>query len=256
VLLGTGQPIVKQEATTANHYNVTKQPPTPAIPMPANPHPAIEQNSPNYESDSGPNWSNWALVLVGMGGIGIGIYTLRAIAAQASIMRHQSTFIRRQTKASAKAAAAAERSIELQETLNQQWVQVNGWRRHGGGSHEQDPPRFRIAVDISNPTNNPLTIIGATITAKGQTRTFSAGTTLGPDETPIIIETHEVVLEAPEIAAYKAYKLPVIVTGEIVYRDIFGKDKIQSFGQLCVFGPNNHFQEMPFYQMRVGKAGE
>lgn len=180
--------------------------------------------------------------------------TLRAVNRQLLFTAKQTRGIMQQARQTAASVEAAKRSLEFQEILNQQWILVGGWRRHGGSSREQDPPRFRIAVNIGNPTNNPLTVIGATINAKGQTRTFSAGATLGPDETPIVIETHEVVVSAPEIAVYNAYRLPVIVVGEIVYRDVFGKDKIQTFGQLCILGPNNHFQFMPFYQMQTDEA--
>ena len=61
------------------------------------------------------NWSNWALVVTGFGGIAVGIYTLKYIASQARVMRHQSVVLRYQTKATQRAAEAAVRSADVAE---------------------------------------------------------------------------------------------------------------------------------------------
>jgi hypothetical protein len=64
------------------------------------------------ESDT-TNLSNWALVVVGVGGIIVAVRTLKAIATQARIMSHQSVILRHQTRATEKAAKAADKNIEI-----------------------------------------------------------------------------------------------------------------------------------------------
>jgi hypothetical protein len=80
---------------------------------PANPQPETAANQALTKHDSGPNWSNWALVIVGMGGIVVAVGTLKTIAKQARLMQHHGFILRRQTRATQKAAEAADKNIEM-----------------------------------------------------------------------------------------------------------------------------------------------
>jgi hypothetical protein len=60
------------------------------------------------------NIPNIALVVVGLGAIVTALYTLKAIE--------------RQTKATEESAKAAQRTVDLQRIMQQQWLQIAGWR--------------------------------------------------------------------------------------------------------------------------------
>jgi hypothetical protein len=93
------------------------------------------------------------------------LLTLVAIAYQAREMRRATAVMlksteamQRQTEILERSTAASEKSVRLQEIVQQQWIQVSGWRIEDRSSAEEIPPRFTIVVDISNPTNAPLTL--------------------------------------------------------------------------------------------------
>ncbi len=66
-----------------------------------------------HEAIAPQSWSNWALVLVGVGGIWAALRTLRAIRRQARSMRRQTTILRNNVNA----LIASERA----------WVDGGGW---------------------------------------------------------------------------------------------------------------------------------
>jgi hypothetical protein len=84
--------------------------------------------------------------------------TVSKIDRQANIMAEQTTAmeksakaandslaeIRRQAEIMERQTAVAEKSMRLQEIIQQQWVQIDGWRREGGGSREYTPPASRL----------------------------------------------------------------------------------------------------------------
>lgn len=182
------------------------------------------------------------LTVAGIGGIIVAICTLKRIETQtrATVIAAKST--RKSAEATKKAAEATRKSVELQEILNRQWLEISGWRREGGGSREDNPPRFTIAADISNPTNAPLTVKSATIGIVGNdSMEYEIGNTLAPNGEPIKI-TYSYTVKAPEIAAYEKYALPLVVDGFVVFVDCFGKEQRQDFMRACFLGPK-HFDD-------------
>ena len=63
-------------------------------------------------------------------------------AEKSQHLAHIAELERERNQHLATAAIATQRSVELQETLNQQWLDISGWRREGEGSRETTPPRF------------------------------------------------------------------------------------------------------------------
>jgi hypothetical protein len=104
---------------------------------------------------SGANeMAEWALVVVGA-------ITLLAIWYQA-----------RETSRSAK---AAQKSVELQERLHQQWVDVEHWKGDADFPSDDNQVRLKIGFDVLNLTSMPLTLdsIQATITSSRNTENLS-----------------------------------------------------------------------------------
>lgn len=122
VLFGIGQPIPEQQARADEHQEIANQTPPPAAKTPASPHSEIERTRSNKNTQSiwhkgfGPNaWPNWALVIVGVGGILVAVRTLNAIASQAQTME-------RQTAATEKAAEAAKKSADAVINGERAWM--------------------------------------------------------------------------------------------------------------------------------------
>jgi hypothetical protein len=165
------------------------------------------------------------LVLVGIGGIWAALRTLNTIERQADITE-------RQTK-------ATEDSVNLQETLNQQWLDISGWRREGDSSRELNPPVFTIAADISNPTNAPLTVKSVTIRIIGdESMKYEVGNTLAPNGEPIKI-TYSYTVKPHELKAYETYALALPIDGFVDYVDCFKKAQRQDFMRACFLGPKS-----------------
>ena len=241
VLLSAGQPIVKQEAGPTHHYNVAEQSPTPSIDTPTNPHAEIKQDSSNAEPDSGPNWSNWALVLVGMGGIGIALRTLIEIAKQARVMRHQSAISRYQTKATARAAKATEDSVELAADTAQRQLRayvclsVALMKFYG-------PNQFEAQLTFKNSGQTPaykvdhriLTWIGprnspyADFPQPDNLNVRGISGTLGPGEGVILTRMRDSWGNLPEGPLGTPVK-SVYAYGIVTYEDAFGKERFTRF---------------------------
>ena len=105
------------------------------------------------------NWSNWALLLVG-------VITGFAVGWQA--------------RETAKSAKAAQRSVELQEVLNQQWLEFENWKIMGGGTDAEIGTVILISFDIVNTTKMPLTISGYCVSVKGQDTSVQFARTIAP----------------------------------------------------------------------------
>lgn len=196
------------------------------------------------------NLPNIALFVVGVGGIIVAVCTLKIIqrqtehiARQARSMRYQTTILRESAAATRKAAEATEKSVSLQEIMQQQWIQIDGWRREGGGSREENPPRFKIVMDITNPTSVPLIIKVIRMSIRGRTLTRGVGNKLAPGNA--IEMDFPITLDGDQMAPYAAHRLVLGVTGFVTYEDAFGKEQTQSFNQWCLCGPNNYFSSQP-----------
>ncbi len=180
---------------------------------------ASRQNGPSAGHAS-PQRAEWWLV-------GVGFVTCAVIIWQ-SIESHRS-------------ASAMERSVTLQEIVQRQWLEIDGWRREGFGSRENDPPTYTIAVDIGNPTSAPLSLKSARIRAIGYAPAdYKLGHVLGPGGEPIRI-SYSGTIEPELMGAYNKYILPLPMEGHVVYIDCFGKERIQRFRRACFLGPVKYF---------------
>ena len=158
----------------------------------------------------------------------IAVFTLRAVWYQA--------------KTTAEAAQATERSVRLQEALNQQRVEVSGWRI--GGRTESNPPRFTIFADVSNPTAVPLTIRSVSMKALGESSAdYEVENMLASDSDPIGVSWSGEV--KPEwLDSYQENMLVLNFSVSVTYVDCFGKEQIQTFLQACFLGPK-YFMTSP-----------
>jgi hypothetical protein len=193
---------------------------------------------------------NLALALAAFAGIGVGIWTLCYIRSQATEMRHQRILMRRTLNTIRKQTGTMERQIVLQETLNQQWLEIRGWRREGEGPRETEPPQFSVACEIVNPTNMPLTINVINIGVRTTRETFGAGNELPPGQS-IKIAFPIIVASDTDLEAYRAHRFILTFCGSIEYTDAFKKKQEQPFSCTGVFGPKhfNRFSLVPIPRM-------
>jgi hypothetical protein len=177
--------------------------------------------------------------------LGLVVNALLVVAAFAAIRVAYKTLVKiaEQTEATKRAAEAAERSIALQETVQQQWIEIGGWRRQGGSSREENPPHFTIAAELTNPTNIPLNIKVISMATKGAVITRTIGNMLAPGAS--ITMDYPIILNQDQTILYQSHRLVLAVTGYVEYVDAFGKGKKQSFNQWCVCGRQNYFQSRP-----------
>lgn len=259
-VLVAGEP--NQSSQKANKQANPVGPPTP---------PTVVNN--NYESpaesakanDNSPHWytplerSEWWLVVAAFLTLAVIWYQAKEMARATNEMREstktvkqQVDILERQTKATEEAARATQRSVELQEALNQQWLEVSGWRREGFGSRETNPPSFTIAVDVTNPTTAKLTVKSISIRIVGEpVMDYEVGNVLAPGGEPIKV-TYSYSVKPEWLASYNKYALPLVVDGSIVFIDCFEKEQIQEFRRACFLGPVNHFQSSAIH--RYNKA--
>jgi len=213
------------------------------------------KNDNQSSQNNAPHWyesPEWILVIVGVITAGVICWqswetrrAAKAAAASVEAINEQAGMMKRQTEATEKSAIAAERSIRLQEIIQQQWLEIDGWRREGFGSRESNPPSFTIAVDVSNPTKIPLTVKSARIGVLGESvAEYVVENTLGPDAEPIKI-TCSYTVKPEWLASYNAYSLIVVVVGSVVYTDCFERERTQDFRRACFLGQVNHFESSP-----------
>jgi hypothetical protein len=134
-----------------------------------------------------------------------------------------------------KSADATKKSVRLQEIIQQQWIQVSGWRIEDRSPAEENPPRFTIVMDISNLTSAPLTL--ESVSMRGAGKSICIGpinNVLAPKE--CFKFDYKVVLKPEEVALYAASNLVSEFKGSIFYVDAFGKRKEQPFNQSCICG--------------------
>jgi hypothetical protein len=253
--------VVKQEASKKGQEQPQAQgnnEPAPG-PSPATPScdEACQQGRENLKIQNRLSWLTGGLVLVGLLQVASMSWqaillrqTQSEIHTQADIMDTQAQDARESAKSAALTAQATldaikrqsdsmERQIALQETLNQQWLEIRGWRREGQGSREEIPPKFSVASEIINPTNMPLTIDVINIGVRTTKETFGGGNELAPGQSikiafPIIVESDS------DLAAYNAYRFMLRFYGSIEYTDAFKKKQEQPFSCTGVFGPSHY----------------
>jgi hypothetical protein len=166
-------------------------------------------------------------------------------AEKAGHLAHIAELERERNEHLAQIAANAERSIRLQEIVQQQWLVIDGWRREGFSSRETNPPHFTIAADISNPTDLPLTIKFITVKMPGgPSADYEVGNVLPPHGDAIKF-TYSHPVKPEWLSGYEKYSLPIILEGVVTYVDCFQNERIQRFRRGCILGPVNHFVSHP-----------
>ena len=243
-----------QPQAQGNDQSAPNPPPATLQPITPSCDEACQQGRENLKIQNRLSWLTGGLVLVGLLQVASMIWqaislrqTRTDIHTQAGIMDTQAQDARVSAKDAALTAQSTldaikrqsdsmERQIALQETLNQQWLEIRGWRREGEGSREEIPPKFSVASEIVNPTNMPLTIDVINVAVRTTTETFGGGNELAPGESikiafPIIVESDS------DLGAYNAYRLILRFYGSIEYTDAFKKKQEQPFSCTGVFGP-------------------
>ena len=251
-----------QPDQTANpHKEIAEAPePSTTVAPPSDGQPKAESNRADtypskwYEPLKRPDW--WLVFAA--------ILTLCAIVYQAREMAHATNEMRestktikqqvdimeRQTKATESAAIATQKSVELQEVIQQQWLQIEGWRREGGGSAEENPPRFTIAMEVCNPTQVPLTLETVTAQVGREHFELDARNLLPPNGGWYKAE-FPIALRSEQIPGYMSYGLALNISGAVTYVDAFKNRKEQPFTQRCICGPKNHAEFRPIQTNKV-----
>ncbi len=169
-------------------------------------HPA--QKAP--EPHTGIEWSNWALV-------GVGLLTFLAVWMQ--------------VRESARATRAMRDSIRLQEAGAQQWIEVGNWKSEG-----QDTARgkgVQITAEITNPTSFPLMI--SNIQIRMGCRTYGLGTStwirgdyyLLP-KNPLIATFHFWFTDIGQDQEFQNRRLHFDIKGSLSYIDALKNGKTQT----------------------------
>lgn len=133
MLLGVGQP---PPQVAPEHQEITAPQPLPAT---------TQKDS--WDKAFAPEtWPNWFLAFVGLGGVVVAVCTLKRIASQARIMRHQTVLLRHQTRANIQAANEAKRNTQVITDKERARLSVEVGRL--GIGHPNDPPNAS-AVDYT-----------------------------------------------------------------------------------------------------------
>jgi hypothetical protein len=167
-----------------------------------------------------------ALVLIGAGGIYAAYRTIESID--------------RQTDATRIAAIATQRSVELQEVLNRQWLVVENWlARAPGFTTGIAEITMIIGFEIINPTPMPLTLTGLQIKLNGGEDSKVLNHVLAPDRKYSI--TQSIVLNRHDCVQYNESRFVVIVDGTIHYIDAYKKPQEHPFSCMlkCGVGSGN-----------------
>jgi hypothetical protein len=269
-VIGVYTPAQQHQNSAEKHDKVSQHPSSPT-PIPDATHishvsTVIEESSPQGEHESflkkafAPEFfSNWILVLVGIGAIVSALCTLgtirrqtKHIARQAVSMRRQTTILRRSVAATRKSAEATRKSVVLQEIQLRQWVVTQDW---GASIFINFGAQFvQITFSIVNTTDLPLTIRQVTINKKEEIVKLAPRVFLPPGSGP-----HQVrgtfLLTPGEIAQWGKGKIGFNVTGEIEFEDALEKTRIQPFGQNCRWTPDR-WDFRPYQGERTDKSKE
>jgi hypothetical protein len=142
-----------------------------------------------------------------------------------------------QARETSRSARAAQKSVELQETLHQQWVDVEHWKGEADLPSEGKQVRLLIGFDVLNPTSMPLTLdsIQATITSSHNTEKFeqTVKNTLTPKKAYAV--TIVVMPPPEEVSRLLESGLQFTVSGHIRYTDAFEKRRRRFFAMRCAY---------------------
>lgn len=142
-----------------------------------------------------------------------------------------------QARETSRSAKAAQKSVDLQQALHQQWVDVEHWRGEADFPSEDKQFRLKIGFDVLNPTSMPLTLdsIQATITSSHNTQKFdhTVKNTLIPQKAYAV--TVVLMLRPEEVSRLLESGLQFTVSGHIRYTDSFEKERTQFFAIQCAY---------------------
>lgn len=143
-----------------------------------------------------------------------------------------------QARETSRSAKAAQKSVELQQTLHQQWVDVDHWEGAADSPSDDKQIRLKIGFDVLNPTPMPLTLdsIRTTVAFSHNTQKFdqTVKNTLIPQKAYAV--TVVLVLRPEEVSRLLESDLQFTVSGDITYTDAFEKKRTQFFATLCAYG--------------------
>jgi hypothetical protein len=143
-----------------------------------------------------------------------------------------------QARETSRSAKAAQKSVELQQTLHQQWVDVEHWRGEADFPSDDKQIRLKIGFDVLNPTSMPLTLdsIQATITSSHNSQRFdqTVKSTLIPQKAYAV--TVVLMLRPEEVSRLLESGLQFTVSGHIRYTNASEKERTQFFTTLCAYG--------------------
>lgn len=214
----------------------------------------IEEGSPKekhekfFRQSFAPEFfSNWILVLVGIGAIVSALCTLgvirrqtKHIARQAVSMRRQTTILRdsvaaikEQGKILERQTKAVEGSVSLQKTLKRQWLEYENWRIEPAWERSISTD-IRILFDISNNTDMPLTIQSITLSINLKNTTSDARIDIPPKKShPVSLD---VDLTREQVQNYIHDNLVLTFMGAVSYRDAFRDDRSQGISRIFTGG--------------------
>ena len=224
--MGFGQPIPEAQNGTQQHQQIANQAPAPSIGSVAQPTTQIkEPNTKNrtqnvWREAFGPaTWPNWALVIVGIGGIYAAIKTLKTIEAQA----------------------------RLQKTAMRQWIVTGNWtqgpRYMNGILAEID-----LQIPIVNETNYPLRLESVVAELNGIEQIKTVRSQLAPLGRDAHVLTFPIRLEGPQVSEYQQNRFTLVVECRVTFVDVFEDQQIMKFNRLYRCGPQEFEQEGKYNQ--------
>jgi hypothetical protein len=261
-IIQTGQPVPRKapDSVGGTRQSVTKKGSDNKAPT-TSPSPVIKPIAPNPEQNASnppkpkdeeqtvrirelpsvsvrrdlPDWILWsfngALVIVGFLGVRLAYKTLRAIEKQTKATEDAAI-------ATQIAADATKRSVELQEVLNRQWIDIEDEKaeesvRYGPSGRETS---VVISFAIVNNTKMPLTLRSVRFQiGKQHASSRTLEHSLAPDngypvDFPVPLNSAEL------LTRYSKHELVLVITGWVGYTDAFEKSREQPFGFTCRCG--------------------
>lgn len=217
---------------------------------------AAQPNQGSAANDTSPHWyaalkqPEWWLVIAAVLTLGAVGYQAREMRRATVVMWKSTDAVQRQTEILERSTVATEKSVRLQEIIQQQWIQISGWRIEDRNSVDETPPRFTIVMDISNPTSAPLTLQSVSMRGAGKSVGVGMGiqNILAPKES--FKFGYTAVLKPEEVPLYSASNLVLVLKGSIFYVDAFGNRKEQPFSQSCICG----IQSAQFSPFQIASA--
>ena len=203
----------------------------------------------------GIDWAtraNWALVIVGIGGILAAIWTLRYIRRQADLMERQTTILEDSVAAAQKTADAATTQIEMVKSKERAQLRIEIAEPELTFIEELGGYRVRFQVTLDGTSrayvlqSSILAYMGRTArekkspsTSMGVPRNFTPEMSPFEDYTLIRKDSvwPEVDTDPDKADLVHKHNFTVFVDGDILYRDIFGDQWILEIDRVWV--PNS-----------------